>query len=131
MGVGGDWSPDRDAAALARLKTLAGHSRVVGSFDSLMAWSEAAWDRSKVHQALQAVFPVDLSTRMQVVGVMLVSAVIAHALLLAAIGEAVHALGWSVRASLSIVALTLVRWPDRWAAAWIDRRRSWRSSRLD
>lgn len=80
-----------------------------------------AWDHSRIKQGIDGLLTLPFPLRLKLAGYALLTAVFTHAILTAALGIAVHALGWTTRGMLVLMSLILVLRPDACAAAWRER----------
>ena len=81
-----------------------------------------AWQDAGVKRLLDAIVALDLAVRMSLLGWMLLAAVVTHIAIVAALRVPVSLLGWSTRAVVALLAITLIARPAAFAAAWRDRR---------
>jgi hypothetical protein len=100
---------------------LLGGSRLAGVFDRAATAGTAIWRHAQARHALQQFAGLTRTERCRAAAATVLIATLTHAALLAALGDPVHAVGWSVRAVLLAASLLVLWRPGVVAAAWTDK----------
>lgn len=121
VGLGGEWSDEREKKSTARVLALAADSWLVAE---LSAWGHSpltAWRASGLRRALEPVLNLDLPHRVRLAGWVIVVTVVTHTVLLGLLGAPVGVAGWAIRAGLLIAGSAIMWRPRSSATAWQDR----------
>ena len=121
LAIGLRRAPAAPDPSSADLEALVKDSRTMRALIAIANVPIAAWHDARVKQWLDSFFALDLVMRFRLGGVALLTAVITHIVVIAAIGVHTFASGWATRAVAAAAALVLIAWPQAFAAAWKDR----------
>jgi hypothetical protein len=121
VGLGGGWSEDDASRESRALDALTADSRIIGGVSSLVMALPLAWKDTGIKRSLDAVIQVDLLERIKLLGILVITALTTHAVLLALLGLSLHEIGWGLRAGWLGVGLFALGRPEPLAAAWKSR----------
>jgi hypothetical protein len=83
---------------------------------------QLAWDETRTKRAMDSAIRVGSVEKFRTLGLLVITALITHTVLLAGSGIRVHAVGWSFRAGVLAAGVFAFRRAERLAAAWNHRR---------
>lgn len=121
VGLGGEWSDEREKQSTAHVVALADGSRLVAGLADLGGAPLVAWRGSGLRRALGPVLKSDLPDRVRLAGWVIVASVLTNIALLGMLGVHVDTVGWAVRAGLFLVGSAITWRPRAAAAAWQER----------
>ena len=115
------WRPEDQKRERDRFANVASTSWIVRTLESYVSAFASAWNGAAVRRLADWALTLPVEDRSRMIGVILVTAVLTHIVILALLGEPVHALGWSTRVGLLAAGVFAFRWPEVFAAAWRDK----------
>lgn len=121
VGLGGEWSAEREIRSTHQLLVFADKSRFVARLSSQLNAPFAAWQGSGLRRVLDAMIRLDLPTQVRLGGWVVVTTVVTNVALLGVLGVRVELVGWTVRAGLVAAGLAVMWRPRALASAWKDR----------
>lgn len=122
VGLGGEWSAEREIRSTHQLLVFADKSRFVARLSSQLNAPFAAWQGSGLRRVLDAMIRLDLPTQVvRLGGWVVVTTVVTNVALLSVLGVRVELVGWTVRAGLVAAGLAVMWRPRALASAWKDR----------
>jgi len=124
IGVGGDWSTEREIRTVEQLDVLVSTSVIAAGISSLVAAPIAAWREAGLRRVWDRMLGLDVPTKVRTASVAIIVAVLCHTVLLVLLRVPVHMLGWSMRAVLVAAGAVAFRQPGALAAAWSDKQTS-------
>jgi hypothetical protein len=106
---------------IEELQTITDDSVTVRFVSRVVDAPAVAWDHSRIKQWVDALLSFPLAVRMRLAGEVVLTAVVTHVIVMAALGVAVHTLGWTMRVLLALLAIALMLRSEAFAAAWRER----------
>jgi hypothetical protein len=113
-------------ATSERIREISSDSRVVGFLWSLITAPAAARRDAKARYLAKPVLSLTVQERVRTAGLVVVIAVLSHALVFALSGISVRRSDWGLRAGLVAAGLTAVWRPEALLSAW----REWKLRRI-